>query len=101
MDEESVCNSESVCNLLKEGIQLHGFSKDQKRSFRRKARGNYKVDNGALYLRQLKRVIKWKEEQEKIMIACHASPEGKSSGLVRIRNHPCDRPNTSGEGEGG
>ena len=71
-------------------------------------------------------MIKSKEEQERIMIACHASPEGKSSGLARIQNfkeggsnivgqsanysntsgggeggnHPCDRPNTSGEGEG-
>ena len=63
-------------------------------------------------------MIKSKEEQERIMIACHASPEGKSStsGLARIQNfktinivrqsntsgggimHPCDRPNTSGEG---
>ena len=81
--------------------------------------------------RQWKRVIKSKEEQERIMIACYASPEGKSSGLARIQNfkvgfdnilrglmyinrirageggggggggdHPCDRPNTSGEGEG-
>ena len=31
-------------------------------------------------------VTKSKEEQERIMIACHASPEGKSSGLARIQN---------------
>ena len=29
-------------------------------------------------------MIKSKEEQERIMIACHASPEGKSSDLARI-----------------
>ena len=72
-------------------------------------------------------MIKSKDEQER-MIACHASPEGKSSGLARIQNfkpvnivrqsntsgvgrggggggggimHPCDRPNTSGEGRVG
>ena len=72
-------------------------------------------------------MIKSKEEHERIMIACHASPEGKSSGLARIYpefqsgglqhctsieyepgggggggggDHSCDRPNTSGEGEG-
>ena len=63
-------------------------------------------------------MIKSKEEQERIMIACHASPQGKSSGLARIQNfkpinivrqsntsggggrgggggimHSCDRPN--------
>ena len=35
---------------------------------------------------QWKHVIKLKAEQERIMIACHASPEGKSSGLARIQN---------------
>ena len=71
-------------------------------------------------------MIKSKEEQERIMIACHASPQGKSSGLARIQNfkpinivrqsntsggggrgggggimHSCDRPNKSGEGRVG
>ena len=71
--------------------------------------------------RQWKRVVKSKEVQERLMIACHASPEGKSScrpgaypefqsgsfqhctSIEYERGGgggPCDRPNTSGEGEG-
>ena len=80
---------ESVFNFLLKGRYPVGFSKDQKRSFRRKARGYYKLEGGVLYYakscckdqsgdRQWKRVIKSKEEQERIMKACHVSPEGKS-----------------------
>ena len=47
-------------------------------------------------------MIKSKEEQERIMIACHASPQGKSSGLARIQNFkPINivrQSNTSGGG---
>ena len=47
-------------------------------------------------------MIKSKEEQERIMIACHASPQGKSSGLARIQNFkPINivrQSNTSGRG---
>ena len=52
-------------------------------------------------------MIESKEEQERIMIACHASPEGKSSGLARIQNFKPinivrhDQSNTSGEGRVG
>ena len=53
-------------------------------------------------------MIKSKEEQERIMIACHASPEGKSSGQARIQNFKVGvsnivgQSNTSGrEGGGG
>ena len=50
-------------------------------------------------------MIKSKEEQERIMIACHASPQGKSSGLARIQNFkPINivrQSNTSGGGGGG
>ena len=51
--------------------------------------------------------IKSKEEQERIMIACHTSPEGKLSGLVRIQNFKVGvsniarQSNTSGGGGGG
>ena len=50
-------------------------------------------------------MIKSKEEQERIMIACHASPQGKSSGLARIQNFkPINivrQSNTRGAGGGG
>ena len=117
-----VMDYENVFNFLLKGWYPVGLSKDQKRSFRRKACGNYKIESGALYYakrclkdmsgdRQWKRVIKSKEEQERIMIACHASPEGKSSGQdfkvgvsnlerqSKERDPLCCRPNTSGEGE--
>ena len=40
---------ESVFNFLLKGRYPVGFSKDQKRSFRRKAHGNYKIGGGVLY----------------------------------------------------
>ena len=43
-----LCYYESVFNFLLKGRYPVGFSKDQKRSFRRKARGNYKVEGGVL-----------------------------------------------------
>ena len=52
-------------------------------------------------------MINSKEEQERIMIACHASPEGKSSRLARIQNFKVGssnivgQSNTSGGGGGG
>ena len=104
-----------------------------------KARGNYKVDNGALYLQIVQRyewrstVIKSKEEQERIMIACMPrftmqKVNRQAWRVSRISNqltlyvnriragrrgggggggggggimHPCDLPNTSGEGRVG
>ena len=46
---DECCYYESVFNFLLKGRYPVGFSKDQKRSFRRKARGNYKVEGGVLY----------------------------------------------------
>ena len=62
-------------NFFLKGRYPVGFSKDQKGSFRRKARGNYKVEGGVLFYakscckdpsgdRQWKRVIKSKEERK-------------------------------------
>ena len=63
-----------------------GYSKDQKRSFRRKAKLNFRVKSGVLYYsassaladeRRWRRVITTKEERHRVMTSCHASAEGK------------------------
>ena len=113
MHDEIVLNSVLVKRKVSRPV---GCSKDQKRSFRRKrveitrltmALFIYKLFQDIyIYIYEWRStVIKSKEEQERIMIACHASPEGKSSGLARIQNFkPINivrQSNTSEEGGGG
>ena len=77
MDDESVLNSVLVKRKVSRSV---GCSKDQKRSFRRKrveitrltmALFIYKLFQDMSGDQQWKRVIKSKEEQERIRIACH------------------------------
>ena len=69
--------------------------------------------DGALYLKIIPK-HEWrstveacdqtKQVQERLMIACHASPEGKSSGLARIKvrvSNNIRQSNMSGGGGGG
>ena len=85
MDDEIVLNSVLVKRKVSRPF---GCSKDQKRSFRRKRVEITRLTMALIVPRYEWRatVIKSKEEQERIMIACHALPEGKSStsSLARI-----------------
>ena len=60
------------------------ISKDQKRNFRRKCLNNYKIQKGILYYHakgsaEWKQVIASKKEQDRIIKACHALPQGNAN----------------------
>ena len=75
----------SRLQLMLKGRYPVGFSKNQKRSFIRKARGNYKVDNGALYLKIVPRYERARRHAHARMyydtcISWHACLGGHSAG---------------------
>ena len=77
---------DALVEFLLLGRYPSGLSKVQKRSYRRKAQENYKVDSGGILFysanvqdrdRVWRRVVNTKEERCRIMKSCHASTEGK------------------------
>lgn len=71
-----------------------GYSKDQKRNFRRKCVDNYTIEKGILYYhakgsKEWKQVPRSGSERERIIEACHSLPEGKVEVLQDrlIKNH--------------
>jgi len=58
-----------------------GFSKDQKRNFRRRCRNNFELDRGLLYFhtkgsKDLKQVPRSQAERERVLESCHSLTEG-------------------------
>lgn len=76
---------DAIFNYLWRNQYPIGFDKSQKRALRRKA-SNYKAENGNLYYRassnargprEWKQVPRSVEDRNRILVACHALPEGK------------------------
>ena len=86
-----------VVLLYGNGSYPTGYSKDQKRSFRRKAKLNFRVKSGVLYYyassvsaeeRRWRRVITAEESHRVITsVSCHASAEGKHRGDICWSSH--------------
>ncbi len=72
---------DAVFHFLRSGEYPAGFSKNEKRALRRKAKDNYKVEKDALFYRprggsSWKKVPRFWKERERIIDVCHVLPEG-------------------------
>ena len=72
---------DQIYQYLRSQQYPEGYSKDQKRNFRRKCANNYRIEKGILYYHakdsaQWKQVPRSKRAKERIMEACHTLPEG-------------------------
>ena len=86
----------AIQEFLNDGSYPVGYSKDQKRSLRRKAKLNFQFKSGVLCYsvssvstkeRRWRRVIPTEEERHRIMKICHASAKGTHREYKRTTKH--------------
>lgn len=89
---------DDVYKFVKEGVYPSGYSKNEKRNFRRKCIENFMIKDSQLYyhphsrsgkssaatIQDWRLCIKTEEEKEKVFISCHSSATGIQNRIYSL-----------------